>query len=173
MRRFACLIGRVLSDSVVFVRRRGSALTEIEVELPRRLATVRTDEDSIALLRRLATHYPDAVIAGILNRREPRTAYGHRFTANLVGYLRRHWNIACFDRPTNPPTGELLNIKQIANALGVAASTVHRWLNDGIIAGEQIIPGPRGAFAQPTNCALVSPREHRRGSSLCIKPSVY
>jgi predicted site-specific integrase-resolvase len=35
----------------------------------------------------------------------------------------------------------LLNIKQIADALGVAASTVHRWLNDGIIAGEQITPG--------------------------------
>ena len=34
-----------------------------------------------------------------------------------------------------------MNVRQIADALGVAASTVHRWLNDGIIAGEQITPG--------------------------------
>jgi hypothetical protein len=94
---------------------------------------VRTDEDTIALLRRLATRYPDAVIAGILNRQERRTAYGHRFTANLVGNLHRHWNIACFERPIDPPSGELLNTTQIADTLGVAASTVHRWLNDGIV----------------------------------------
>ena len=30
---------------------------------------------------------------------------------------------------------------QIADALGVASSTIHRWLNDGIIAGEQLTPG--------------------------------
>src|SRR6516165_478208 len=123
------------------LRWRGSALTEIDLDLPRRRATVRTDEDTIALLRRLATHYPDAVIAGILNRQERRTAYGHRFTANLVSGLRRQWNIARYERPTNPPDGELMNVTQIANTLGVAASTIHRWLNDGIIAGEQITPG--------------------------------
>jgi predicted DNA-binding transcriptional regulator AlpA len=32
-------------------------------------------------------------------------------------------------------------VKQTADALGVATSTVHRWLNDGIIAGEQLTPG--------------------------------
>ena len=44
-------------------------------------------------------------------------------------------------RPTNPPEGELLTIKQTADALGVATSTIHRWLNDGIIAGEQLTHG--------------------------------
>ena len=80
-------------------------------------------------------------IAGILNRQDRKSAYGHRFTANLVGNLRRHWNIACFERPTNSPEGELLTIKQTATALGVATSTIHRWLNNGLIAGEQLTPG--------------------------------
>ena len=102
---------------------------------------MRTDEDTIALVRRLAVHYPDAVIAGILNRQERRSPYGHRFTANLVGNLRRHWSIPCFERQTNPPEGELLTIKQTAVALGVATSSIHRWLNDGIIAGEQLTYG--------------------------------
>jgi predicted DNA-binding transcriptional regulator AlpA len=39
------------------------------------------------------------------------------------------------------PLHALMNIKQIAAALGVATSTVHRWLNQGIIAGEQLTPG--------------------------------
>jgi predicted DNA-binding transcriptional regulator AlpA len=43
--------------------------------------------------------------------------------------------------PTTPPEGEMLTIKQTAATLGVATSTIHRWLNDGIIAGEQLTPG--------------------------------
>ena len=124
------------------LRWRGGALAEIDLDLPRRrTAPVRTDEDTVALVRRLAVHYPDAVIAGILNRQQRTTAYGHRFTANHVSGLRRHWNIARYEPPATPPQGEMLTIKQIAAALGVANSTIHRWLNDGIIAGEQLTPG--------------------------------
>ena len=102
---------------------------------------MRTNEDTVALVRRLAVHYPDAVIAGILNRQQRTTAYGHRFTANHVGNLRRHWNIARYEPPATPPEGEALTIKQAAATLGVATSTIHRWLNDGIIAREQLTPG--------------------------------
>ena len=123
------------------LRWRGGSLTEITLEPPRRQATVRTDEDTIALIRRLADHYPDATIAGILNRQERRTAYGHRFTANLVASLRRHWRIPCYERPSEAPEGKLLTIAQTAALLGTAASTIHRWVNEGIIAGEQLTPG--------------------------------
>ena len=102
---------------------------------------MRTDEDTVALVRRLAIHYPDAVIAGILNRQQRTTAYGHRFTANHVGNLRRRWNIDRYEAPPTPPEGEALTIKQAAETLGVATSTIHRWLNDGIIGGEQLTPG--------------------------------
>jgi DNA invertase Pin-like site-specific DNA recombinase/predicted DNA-binding transcriptional regulator AlpA len=124
------------------LRWRGGALAEIDLDLPRRgTATVRSDEETVALVRRLAVHYPDAVIAGILNRQHRTTAYGHRFTANHVGNLRRHWNIDRHEPAATPPEGEALTIKQAAATLGVATSTIHRWLNDGIIAGEQLTPG--------------------------------
>jgi len=124
------------------LRWRGGALADIDLDLPRRRpAPVRTDEDTVALVRRLAVHHPDAVIAGILNRQQRTTAYGHRFTANHVGNLRRHWSIDRHQPPVTPPEGEVLNIKQAAATLGVATSTIHRWLNDGIIAGEQLTPG--------------------------------
>ncbi|MEJ2239904.1 MAG: recombinase family protein, partial [Gemmatimonadales bacterium] len=124
------------------LRWRGGLLTELDVDLPRsRPASVRTDEDTIELVRRLAAHYPDTVIAGILNKQGRTTARGLRFTANLVGNLRRHWQIPRFESPTESPEGELVSIKQAAKLLDIAPSTLHRWLNDGFVAGEQITPG--------------------------------
>lgn len=124
------------------LRWKGGAIDEIELTLPRsRPATIRTDEDTLALVRRLAVHYPDSVIAGILNRQGRTTAYGHRFIAGRVGSLRRHWDIPRFEPTADAPEGELLTIKKAAVALGVAPSTIHRLLNDGIIAGEQLTPG--------------------------------
>ncbi len=124
------------------LRWKGGALDEIDLALPRsRPATIRTDEDTIALVRRLAALYPDAVIVGILNRQQRKTAHGHRFEAGHVGNLRRHWNIPCFEPSAARAEGEPLTIKKAAAALGVAASTLHRLLNAGIIPGEQPTPG--------------------------------
>jgi excisionase family DNA binding protein len=58
-----------------------------------------------------------------------------------VGSLRRQWNIPRFKPPPTIPEGELLTVRQAAAVLGTATSTVHRWLNDGFIGGEQLTPG--------------------------------
>ena len=124
------------------LRWRTGLLTEVELDRPRtRQAAIRTDEDTVDLVRRLAQFHSDSAIAGILNRQGKTTAYGHPFTSNRVGNLRRHWDIARFDPNTRTTDGELVNVRQAAEILGVAASTVHRWLNDGFIDGEQITPG--------------------------------
>lgn len=135
-------VDRTTAAARLTMRWKGGALNEIDVALPRsRPATVRTDEETIALVRRLAAHYPDGVIAGILNRQGRTTARGHRFDAGRVGNLRRHWEIPCFQPAPDPPTGEVVTIKHAADALGIAPSTIHRLLNDGVIAGEQVTPG--------------------------------
>jgi transposase len=124
------------------LRWRGGAITELDVQLQRRLTPpLRTDEDTIDLVRRLAVHYSDAMIAGILNRQGRRTVRGDRFTANKVGNLRRYWNIPCFGPAATQPHGDLATVDKAADILGVAPSTVHRWLADGFIAGEQLTPG--------------------------------
>ena len=101
----------------------------------------RTDEDTISLLHRLAALYPDEVIAGILNRQGRKTATGERFTANQVGSLRRYRNIPRYQPLTTPPDGELVSIRKAAQVLGMNTSSIHRWLADGFIAGEQVTPG--------------------------------
>jgi DNA invertase Pin-like site-specific DNA recombinase len=124
------------------LRWRGGMITELDVHLPRlNPARIHTDEDTVELVRRLAIHYPDGVIAGILNRQGRKTVRGERFSANQVGSLRRYRGIARFEPPAQPPQGELVTIAGAAQILQVAPSTIHRWLAEGIIAGEQITPG--------------------------------
>jgi DNA invertase Pin-like site-specific DNA recombinase len=126
----------------VILRWRGGILTELDVPLPRsNPPRIGTDEDSLALIQRLASHYPDAVIAGILNRQGRRTARGERFTAAHVGNLRRYRGIPRWTPPAAPPDGELVTIQKAAEILRVAPSTLHRWLTAGIIVGEQLTPG--------------------------------
>jgi len=130
------------SKAHLTLRWRGGAISELDLSLRSyRIPPIRTDEETIDLVRRLAVHYPDAVVAGILNRQGRRTANDDRFTANKVGNLRRYWQIPRFDPATVSSEGELVTIQRAAEILGVAPSTVHRWLADGFIAGEQITPG--------------------------------
>jgi DNA invertase Pin-like site-specific DNA recombinase len=147
------LLRALLEDVVMAVERsearadltlrwRGGTVTTLEVSLPHsNPPRIRTDEDSLALIRRLAPHYPDAVIAGILNRQGRRTARGERFTAPHVGNLRRYRRIPRCAPPAERSDGELVTIKTAAAILGVAPSTLHRWLIAGIIVGEQLTPG--------------------------------
>lgn len=129
-------------DAHLILRWRGGAVSELDIHLKRRnTPPIRTDEDTIELVRRLAAHYPDGVIAGIVNRQGRRTAHGDRFTANKIGNLRRYWKIPRFDSATTSSQGELVTVQKAAQMLGLAPSTLHRWLSDGFIAGEQVTPG--------------------------------
>ena len=124
------------------LRWRGGLFSEVDVPLPHsHPSPIRTADDTIDLLRRLATLYPDTKIAGILNRQGRTTATGLPFTANRVASLRTHWEIPCFEGKQQVQDGECLTIEKAARALGIAPSTLHRWLNAGFIAGEQITPG--------------------------------
>lgn len=103
------------------LRWRSSTLTELDLSLPRfQPHGPRTDEDTISLLRRLAVHYPDDVIAGILNRQQRKTANGehpavfhlHRYiwgrkTArpSVLGHLR--FPLAAVFPPLSRGNGEL------------------------------------------------------------------
>ena len=126
----------------LLLRWKGGAISELAIPIKRKpQRRLCTSEDTISLVRRLAIHYPDAKIAWILNRQHRTTARGLSFTASRVQSLRHHWQIPCYQPSSEPPEGELLNVTQAARQLGIAPSTLLRWLDDGFVAGEQITPG--------------------------------
>ena len=124
------------------LRWRGGELAELDLPLPRSQPRGRrTSEDTLSLLPRLAALYSDEVIAGILNRQGRKTASGERFTANQVGSLRRYRGISRFQPSTETAQGEVVSVYKAAQILGMNTSTIHRWLAEGFIAGEQVTPG--------------------------------
>jgi len=125
----------------LLLRWKGGAISELAVPIRRQPPKIRTDEDTIDLIRRLAVHYPDAQIAGILNRQHRRTAKGLSYTPARVQTLRFRNDIPGRRPSHGPQEGELLTVADTARELGLVPSTVHRWLNDGFIHGEQLTPG--------------------------------
>jgi DNA invertase Pin-like site-specific DNA recombinase len=124
------------------LRWRSGMITKLDVRLKSyQVQGPKTDEDTLSLLRRLAAYYPDDIIARILNRQERKPAYGGQFTAGHVGNLRRYHNIPRFEPASESPCGEVLPVQKAAKILAIAASTLHRWLNAGLVAGEQLTPG--------------------------------
>jgi DNA invertase Pin-like site-specific DNA recombinase len=132
---------REAAQAQLVLRWKGGAISELAVPIRRKAPKIRTAEDTVDLVRRLAVHYPDAVIAGILNRQGRRTPRGLSYTAARVQGVRHYWGIACHQPSDQPPQGEVLTVADAAAQLGVAPSTLHRWLTDGFIAGEQVTPG--------------------------------
>jgi DNA invertase Pin-like site-specific DNA recombinase/transposase-like protein len=126
----------------LILRWKGGAISELTIPVkrkpPRRL---RTDEDTISLVRRLAVHYDDAKIAWILNRQNRRTPRGLSYTAGRVQGLRHYWGIPRHQDTADNQEGDLLTVADAARELGLAPSTLHRWLSDGFIGGEQLTPG--------------------------------
>ncbi len=106
-----------------------------------------TDEDTVALVRRLAERYDDTTIALILAKQGRRTGTGLAFNRSRVNSLRNTHGIAVYVpgavvAPAEDD-GVVVTVYRAEKILGVDKSTIYRWLKDGFIEGEQLTPaGP-------------------------------
>ena len=102
-----------------------------------------TDEDTVALVARLAQHYEDKTIAAILSKQKRRTGTGLPFTAQRVKSLRQSRSIAAHRPAVTAPSDDcpVLSITAAEKALEVNRTTLYRWLAIGFIEGEQLTPG--------------------------------
>ena len=120
----------------------GGAITEHEITVRPAGSQMRTDEDTLALVRRLAVDHPDREIAGILARQGRLTGAGNPFTVHRVRSLRHHHDIPAATVKTDPGPGEaFVTVAGATAQLGVSTATVHRWLREGFITGRQVTPG--------------------------------
>jgi excisionase family DNA binding protein len=122
---------------------KGGAKTERWIERRRRgAASHRTSEDTVELVRKLAEEFDDTQIARILNKQGRRTGLDNPFDTVKVQSLRGKNRIPVCKRRWEPdPVVGPFTADQAAEQLGVAVSTVYRWLEDGLLAGRQATPG--------------------------------
>ena len=121
---------------------KGGATTERQVVRGPAGWARRTPEDTIELVRKLAVQFDDVQIALILNKQGRRSGRDIAFTAQAVTSLRGKNRIAkCPSKLVTDPRDGPFNAEQAAYELGVTMGTVHRWLRDGVLAGEQLTPG--------------------------------
>jgi len=121
---------------------KGGATTEREhVRGPAGWAR-RTPQDTVELVGQLAAEFDDAQIARILNKQGRRSGRGIAFTQAAITSLRGKNHIPkCTKVIVTDPLQGPFNAEQAAQELGVAMATVHRWLRDGLLAGQQLTPG--------------------------------
>src|SRR5260370_33656648 len=82
------------------------------------------------------------MIAKVLNQQQRRTATGMSFTPVNVASIRKRHGIPARQSGNSPdPGGDVMSVHQAAAELGITASTLYRWLNDGFVPGEQITAG--------------------------------
>jgi hypothetical protein len=69
----------------------------------------------------------------------PRTL--HRQSSRQPASLSKHSSIPAACGTTHRGTGDDSQSRKAVQILGINTSTIHQWLSDGFIAGEQITPG--------------------------------
>jgi DNA invertase Pin-like site-specific DNA recombinase len=105
-----------------------------------------TDEDTVALVRRLAEHYDDTTIALILSRQKRTTGTGLGFTKTRVKSLRVSRGIPAYQPPADTvgalhDDAVVVTVAEAERLLGVGKVTIYRWLSEGFLTGEQLTPG--------------------------------
>lgn len=121
---------------------KGGATTDREVVRGPAGWAQRTPEDTVDLVRTLAKEFDDAQIARILNKQGRLSGRGIPFTGSAVTSLRGKNRVAkCAKKVVTDAQYGPFNAEQATHELGVTMSTVHRWLRDGALAGEQLTAG--------------------------------
>ena len=124
----------------VLLRWKGGCIDEIELPWGRGVPKpVRTEAETVDVVRRLARQCSDAQIARTLNRLGRRTARGLRFTAARVRSVRRSHGVEAVGM--RPPPAELRSVQEAAQELEVSRATVYRWVQQGFLVGEKEVPG--------------------------------
>ena len=121
---------------------KGGATTELEVVRRGSGTGHITSPDDIELVRQLAKEFDDAQIARILNKQGRRSGFGHPYTQSIVLSMRgRHKIPKCPKKLVKDPKAGPFTADEAAVELGVSQGTIHRWLREAILAGEQATAG--------------------------------
>ena len=103
-------------------------------------------DDTAELIGRLARHYDDSTIAHVLAQQRRTTGTGLRWTKTRVASQRFRLGIPAYNPDSRNVSADdqdttVATITEAEKILGIPRITLYRWLREGFIVGEQIIPG--------------------------------
>lgn len=145
-RLIRCLIQDVSLDSftkpglsLIRIRWQTGTTTLVEVERPK--AGRRAGKAVVERVRELAQHHPDGQIADILNADGVQTPTGKDWDRRRVKSLRRNYAIPTecpyYATESGPRGDGLIATSEAAKRLGVRASMITQWFQQGLLAGCQ------------------------------------
>jgi len=116
------------------IRFEGGAMRQMTIPIPWNAGQARkTKPQIIDEIDHLIDHYTDQDIADNLNRRGIKPSQGQKFSALIVGRLRRGNSLKSrYDRLREKG---LLTVDEMANKLGVSTTTVKIWRRHGLLKG--------------------------------------
>ena len=155
----------------------GGAVTEVSMPMTKAGRHLRvTDEQTIALMRRLAQHYNDQTIAAILAKQKRRTATGLPFTRARVAILRAGHNIPVYQPPAQSDVGpgdDDAVVVTITEAEKSSPSARKPSTDGSATASSPQNRSPQahpGASASTRPCATASSPRHPRAGSPSTRP---
>lgn len=98
----------------------------------------RTAAEAVEVVKQMAGHYPDDVIAGTLNRLGFSTGYGNTWKRHLVCSLRSKLGLQTYD-PSNKQAQAVFTAERAAERLGVSMRTVRELLRTKVLVGTQVV----------------------------------
>jgi DNA invertase Pin-like site-specific DNA recombinase len=131
------VVRRDANELAFVVHWTGGAHTSLRVERPAPGSERKTSADALAIIRVLALHYEDAVIAGVLNRRGLTTGHGKKWNSARVTFARRRYDI----QPdlVSPEAAGMLSLKGAASYCRVSESTIQKLVTSGLVRNTQTI----------------------------------
>ncbi|MGH8153242.1 MAG: recombinase family protein [Rhodanobacteraceae bacterium] len=125
-------------EMVLTIHWRGGQHSELRVPKPQPGEHgCRTSDDAVAVIRSMATRWPDAAIAATLNRMGLPTGQGKTWTAQRVGSLRQVRDIHAFRSAEK--NGQWLTLSEAAVKLGVSNHQIRRLIQENILAADQVV----------------------------------
>lgn len=120
---------------------KGGAVTMASVPRRKGVTLLKTSEDDIELVRKLAAEFDDAQIARILSKQGRKSRRGIPYTKAGICAIRGKYKIPRGTPRIQDPQSGPFTADEVARELGVTMSTIQRWLKDGLLIGKQMVAG--------------------------------
>jgi len=127
------------NEVVLLIHWSGGCHSELRVKKPKSGEHGhRTADEAVEIVKQMASHYPDDVIAGTLNRLGLPTGAGNTWKRHRVCSLRHYLGLPVYD-PQHRACSNMLTAEQAAERLGVSMRTIRSLLYAKVLEGNQIV----------------------------------